>query len=528
MSKLIIDGKLIGTTAEKVEYTNGGMSGVANAKDALDNLQTRLANVEQNGGGSSSGGGEIDNADIALLADELLVAGGMSTESWLKNDYQYLTTSAGQTKIGNKFNESPRNGGAWFRAKLRVHAGDTLHFNGLGYSGYIPFVLTDMDGIVTHIQSSTGKSGEMAIEQDGYCCALAEKSSAMLWVTWTERRTLRNKRKVYMAYGDSISSDTVAPSDGGAYWPDNGNYVIANRPICYPRIVGMLLNADVYRYGKAGDNFGMTLGGIDSCPIDSDIISILIGANDKTQLTLGTGAVGVYLNAQGSIAGGSYTYTIPSSYMADLLNRKGLIVTGSGYKLKGVTVNNVSKYSNTDGVAITSTYSFKTAAENVDLGTLAQGDVIGIVIEGVSGANQSFNLGSIYQLGDVSEVMGVSDVDAGTEELKTTYFGRYRYFIEKVLARAKKDTVRMFCISPLDDLSSPSNSSGAVLENMRKGLKSLIAAMNDQRLVYVNGGELIMNKQSSDVWYDDLHPNENGQVVIANTLATIIKENLPS
>lgn len=527
MSKLKIEGRLIGTTAEKVEYTNNDMSGVTDAKAALDNLQARLANVEKNGGGSS-GGGEIDNADLALLADELLVAGGTSTESWLKNDYQYLTTSAGQTKIGSLFNETPRNGGAWFRAKLRVYAGDTLHFNGLGYGDYIPFVLTDMDGIVTYIQPSTGKSGEKAIEHEGYCCALAEKSSAMLWATWTERKTLRKSRKVYMAYGDSISSDTVSPSDGGAYWLDSGNYVIANRPICYPRIVGMLFNADVYRFGKAGDNLAMTLGGINDCPIDVDIISILIGANDKTQLTLGTGAVGTYLNTQGSIAGGSYTYTIPSSYMADLLNRKGLIVTGGGYKLKGITVNNVSKYSNTDGVPITNAYSFKTAAENVDLGTLAQGDVIGITVEGVSGATQSFNLGSIYQLGDVNEVMGVSDVDAGAEELKTTYFGRYRYFIEKVLARTIKDTVKMFCISPLDDLSSPSNSSGAVLENMRKGLKSLIIAMNDQRLLYVNGGELIMNKQSSDVWYDDLHPNENGQVIIANTLATIIKENLPS
>lgn len=47
--KLAIDGNLIGTIADNVEYANAGMSGVSSAKGALDNLQTRLSTVENEG-----------------------------------------------------------------------------------------------------------------------------------------------------------------------------------------------------------------------------------------------------------------------------------------------------------------------------------------------------------------------------------------------------------------------------------------------------------------------------------------------
>jgi len=60
--KVYIGDKLIGTTADNVEYANSGMSGVTTAKGALDNLQTRVKAVEQSGGsggGSSSGGDGI-------------------------------------------------------------------------------------------------------------------------------------------------------------------------------------------------------------------------------------------------------------------------------------------------------------------------------------------------------------------------------------------------------------------------------------------------------------------------------------
>ena len=52
-AKLNIQGDLIGTTADNVEYTNSDMNGVTHAKGALDNLNTRMKAVEQGGGGST-------------------------------------------------------------------------------------------------------------------------------------------------------------------------------------------------------------------------------------------------------------------------------------------------------------------------------------------------------------------------------------------------------------------------------------------------------------------------------------------
>lgn len=522
MSKLRIQGHFIGTDADEVGY---GKNNAETVEDALDALFEGAG-----GGGSSSDSDEISNADLALLADELLVAGGASGSSW--GDDEYFYSYGNRVSIGDTFDETLRTTSTTTgHAKLRVYKGDTLHYANCGGNGYYPVIITDLNNKVVALPATSGVgSGEMTVTQDGWCFAGKENvNSARVWTTWTERKTLRNKKKVYMAYGDSISSDTVAPSDGGAWWLDKGEYKIATRPICYPRIVATLLNARLTRFSSAGWNMGNIVNAATLCPVDADFVTILMGANDKTQFTTGTGAVGAYFNAQGNIAGGSYTYTVQSSYMADLINRKGLMMVGQYCKIKGITVNNVSKYSNDTGVSLTNAYSFKTSVENVDLGTIASGDVIGIIVEGEtppSGFTQSFGLCSIYQLGDVSEVMAVADVDTGRVELQTTYFGRYRYLLEKLFDVCVKSDVRIFCISPLDLLLKPSDNVGLVVENMRKGLKSLIAAMNDSRLVYVNGGTLIMNKLNSDLWLDDLHPNENGQVVIGNTLATIIKENL--
>lgn len=49
--KLSIDGQLIGTTAENVEYGKQGWPAASNLKTALDDLNTRLTEVELHGGG---------------------------------------------------------------------------------------------------------------------------------------------------------------------------------------------------------------------------------------------------------------------------------------------------------------------------------------------------------------------------------------------------------------------------------------------------------------------------------------------
>ena len=89
MSKLNIEGHLIGTTAKNVEYTNGGMSGVANAKAALDKLHERLANVEQNGGGSSPSGGKV-GGNVPLFENQhFLNANGASQLAYNHNLFKY-------------------------------------------------------------------------------------------------------------------------------------------------------------------------------------------------------------------------------------------------------------------------------------------------------------------------------------------------------------------------------------------------------------------------------------------------------
>ena len=531
--KLAIDGKIIGTTADHVEYSKEGWSKATNAKTAIDDLHERLSDVEQNGGGSPYDD-EIDNADLAMLADELLESGAIYSGWW---DYVGLNVGSGANpvyddcKTRDYYIQPPQRNAQRFIgscAYFRVYEGDTVYYQNCGTPYHYAIILTDLNGKVMDVaprgigvNGQTGYGSNLdgiPVTENGYVICRKENSlGASLWVV-SGRKTLKNKKKVYMAYGDSISSD-----DGNA---DNGSAFLGSRRICYPRVAAMLLDADWGRCSGAGWNFNMILGNSDKCRADADIVSILMGANDATQI--GRGDVAATLGISGDVGNGVYSYAIPNAYMAKLISDGGLIIEGAYVALTGITVNGVSKYTNAEGDNLSSG-SFKTIEKNVDFGTLSSGDVIAFQVAGdtvPSGGTQSFKVYTRYHVGSVSDVVAISDVESYIKELYTTYIGRYWLFLNRLLSVLKKPNVRIFCISLLNNLDAANTERGQLRENMRKGLFNLVASINDERVVWVNGGELIINKTNSDLWFDDLHPNENGQVVIANTLATIIKENL--
>lgn len=66
--KLNINNLDIGAKSENVDYTNSGMSGVTNIKDAMDNIAGRVNQLENESGGGSSGGGgsQEEQSDIVM------------------------------------------------------------------------------------------------------------------------------------------------------------------------------------------------------------------------------------------------------------------------------------------------------------------------------------------------------------------------------------------------------------------------------------------------------------------------------
>lgn len=66
--KLNINNLDIGAKSENVDYTNSGMAGVTNIKDAMDNIAGRVNNLENESGGGSSGGGgsQEEQSDIVM------------------------------------------------------------------------------------------------------------------------------------------------------------------------------------------------------------------------------------------------------------------------------------------------------------------------------------------------------------------------------------------------------------------------------------------------------------------------------
>ena len=70
MSKKIkINGVEVGASSENVEYTNSSMSSVSNIKGAMDNIASRVSQLEQDdGGGSGGGSSDTTPSNIVLYA----------------------------------------------------------------------------------------------------------------------------------------------------------------------------------------------------------------------------------------------------------------------------------------------------------------------------------------------------------------------------------------------------------------------------------------------------------------------------
>lgn len=552
--KVSIDGNIIGTTSDNVEYKKNNSQTVEDALDAL---------FEGAGGGSTptpiesaadvpytkqgwdgvtnvkQALDDIDNDGLKELLQNLFETGRIYSGWW---EYSTILAGAGGHPVydncdsNDYYIQPPQKDRYHNGAYFRVYKGDTLYYQDCGEASNYAVILTDLNNKVVNVaprgisSNNPGRSSNLEgieITHDGYAIVRrVAGAKAAVWVV-SGRKTLKGNEKIYTAYGDSITAENEWPSSGSAY--------IGKAPICYPRIAATLLNADVRSCAGAGWNFTMILGRESECRADNDIVTILMGANDASQIARG-GACSS-LETTGSIESGTITATIPSAYIAGVLNTKGLIIHGDNVKVTGVSVNGVSKYTNAEGFALANNNPLRSTPTDgdgyigvtytMDLGTLSAGDVIAVSVVGVSGGTQSVGISTVYNVGNVADVMNNVNMNL-YQEWYTTYLGRYRYFLNSLLGILKKPTVRIYCIGVLKNTDSDSESQDVLRENMRKGLKQLVEAIDDDRIVFVNGGTLIINTpgEKNDLWYDDLHPFTNGQVVIANTLATIIKENL--
>lgn len=504
-------------SAADVPYTKQGWNGVTNVKQALD---------------------DIDNDGLKALLQDLFETGRIYSGWW-----EYSTILAGSGShpvyddcdVNNYYIQPPQKNGSTLGAYFRVYKGDTLYYKDCGEASNYAVIITDLNNKVVNVaprgisSSNPGRGDNLVgipITQDGYVSVRrVADADAAVWVV-SGRKTLKNDKKIYMAYGDSITTENSLPSSGSAY--------IGKTPVCYPRIAATLLNADVRSFSNGGWNFNMILGHASECRADADIVTVLMGANDASQIALG-GACSS-LNPTGSIEGGTFTATIPSAYIADVLNSKGLVIHGKNVKVTDVSVNGVSKYTSAEGFVLADNSPLRSTPTDgegsvgvtytMDLGTLSSGDVLTVSVIGMTGT-QSFGITTTYNVGNVTDVMNNVNMSL-RQEWYTTYLGRYRHFLNSLLGIVKKPTVRIYCISPLINGDSEDPSQDVLRENMRKGLKQLIETIGDERFVFVNGGALINNTtgEKNDLWYDNLHPFMNGQVIIGNTLATFIKENL--
>ena len=81
--KLNINNLDIGAKSENVDYTNSGMAGVTNIKDAMDNIAGRVNNLENESGGGSSGGGgsQEEQSDIVMYVIGSSSATDLSTNN---------------------------------------------------------------------------------------------------------------------------------------------------------------------------------------------------------------------------------------------------------------------------------------------------------------------------------------------------------------------------------------------------------------------------------------------------------------
>lgn len=280
MSKLSIEGHIIGTDADKVDY---GKNNNPTVEDALDALF--------NGAGS---GTQVDGSVLSLLEPKFIKQGGINSAPWSNKDYLNIRMSPNRNDLNGwentdkyiNINQVDTYGDSVRSVCFRIFQGDVIHYNDLGGPSWRPIVVTDLDYKVMYAGDAPASgvyvSGTYNVVQDGWVFAVANfvtgTQNPYIYTQWTERKALKTK-PVYAAYGDSITADADD-------W----------RPVCYPRIVANLMGAESEIHARAGSPSEVFLepswNGPKLCRMDADIISINTGVNDSKLINQGRYLVG--------------------------------------------------------------------------------------------------------------------------------------------------------------------------------------------------------------------------------------------
>lgn len=244
---------MVGTTADRVDYTNTDMSGVANVKGALDAINDRLKDVE--------------DGEIGGVLNDLITLSGAKSGKWETYRYAYPQGMA----VGSTFDPTSFTAAdSYSHCAFRVMAGDTLHYADIGDTGLTAYVLTDTDNKIVAISSAGLLTGTESVTVDGYCYAVAYVTgnrAPVIYASWSDRPTLKSKKGVLCVLGDSISTE-------GA-------------DIRYPSMLAQMLNCELDLRAQGGSNLEGALGnsravGYRYLRSDADYVVVLYGANDAT------------------------------------------------------------------------------------------------------------------------------------------------------------------------------------------------------------------------------------------------------
>lgn len=273
MSKISIDGHIIGTYADNVDYKKNNAATVEDALDALFQGE----------------GGDGNNDVITLLEDSFIHQGGYASSQW--EDMHYSQMRSNNHTIDNwqtndvYFDPTQTFSSGWNNETsmcFKVNKGDVVHYNGLGNTYERPLVITDNNYKVLYagsfnVDDSTFASGVINIQEDGWVFAYAflkgGTKNSYVYAQWSERKSVK-KRPIYCCFGDSISTDSSFADQ---------------RPVAYPRILAGLMGAELSRHSMGGANINMMYGGnslgYERSRSDADIVTILYGANDCFQIS---------------------------------------------------------------------------------------------------------------------------------------------------------------------------------------------------------------------------------------------------
>jgi lysophospholipase L1-like esterase len=109
--------------------------------------------------------------------------------------------------------------------------------------------------------------------------------------------------------------------------------------------------------------------------------------------------------------------------------------------------------------------------------------------------------------------------DFAEQEPLATFYASYVAYLNNL--RIANPTSVIYCITPLWTSSTAADYGGTIeIESYRQQIRNAVAAINNPLNVLVEGESLVTN--SSDYFYDGIHPNDAGSQQMATTLAAVI------